>query len=152
MHFVRTHESTEIKFRPGYMKTDFNEAWSKTTESSRDHAGSAGVTIRTLNEGNYTKTAMAKYKKIYCEQNGKEAKDKFMEWPGSYECHVVLLGVTKWVAVRKVRKIVNHHVKEVTERRTYKSRPKTPLKGSTLYAVGKFMVSFDGREYDPLEH
>lgn len=152
MHFVVTHEEREIKFRPGYMKTDFNEAWSKTTEASRDHAGSAGVTIRTLNDGNYTKTAVAKYNKLYCEQNGKDAPDRFMEYPGSYECHAVLLGVIKWVAVRKVRKIVNHHVKEVTERRTYKSRPKTPLKGSTLYAIGRFRLSYDGREYDPLEH
>lgn len=152
MHFVVTHEAREIKFRPGYMKTDFNEAWSKTTEASRDHAGSAGVTIRTLNEGNFTKTAVAKYAKLYRDRDGKDAQDKFMNWPGSYECHAVLLGVIKWVAVRKVRKIVNHHVKEVTERRTYKSRPKTPLKGSTLYAVGRFMLSYDGREYDPLEH
>lgn len=152
MHFVVTHEAREIKFRPGYMKTDFNEAWSKTTEASRDHAGSAGVTIRTLNEGNFTKTAVAKYAKLYRDRDGKDATDRFMECPRSYECHAVLLGVIKWVAVRKVRKIVNHHVKEVTERRTYKSRPKTPLKGSTLYAVGRFMLSYDGREYDPLEH
>lgn len=152
MHFVVTHEAREIKFRPGYMNTDFKEAWSKTTECSRDGAGHAGVTIRTLNEGNFTKTAVAKYAKLYRDRDGKDAPDKFMNWPGSYECHAVLLGVIKWVAVRKVRKIVNHHVKEVTERRTYKSRPKTPLKGSTLYAVGRFMLSYDGREYDPLEH
>lgn len=152
MHFVRTHESYEVKFRPGYMKTDFETLWRKSTEFSRDRAGSAGITIRALNEDNYTKTAMAKYTKLYCDHDGKDAPDRFMECPGSYECHVVLLGITQWVAIRKVRMIVNHHSKEVLERRAYKSRPKNPLKGSTLYAVGKFRVSCDGREYDPLEH
>lgn len=152
MHYSTSHETQEIAFRPGYLSTDFEQQWMKTTEFTRDHAGSQGIKVRSLTEGNYTKAMDAKYRKLYMDDKAKDVPDRFMEWPGQYECHAVMLGIVKWMAIRKVKKVVDHHIKEVAERRYYKSRPKTPLKGSTLYAIGKFRVSYDGREYDPLEH
>jgi hypothetical protein len=109
-----------------------------------------------LNDGNYTKAAASKYEKTYRDKwdgtKTTEVKDRFMELPGSYNCHAVLVGIVGWRAVRKVRKVVNHHITEVEETKDYKSRPKTPLKGSTLYALGRFYVSYDARDYDPVEH
>jgi hypothetical protein len=51
-----------------------------------------------------------------------------------------------------VRKVVNHHIKEVTESRTYKTKPTKGLKGSVIYAIGEYVICYDGRDYDPMEH
>lgn len=147
-HYVNCHELYRIKFRPGYAVTDFREWWRQQIPCRRDGC-SSNASVRILNDGNLTKAAESKYAKTY---GGDKPKDNFMNWPGSYECHAVLVGIVGWRAVRKVKRIVNHHVKEVEETKDYKSRPKTPLKGSTLYALGRFRVSYDARDYDPMEH
>ena len=132
------------------MSTDFAAWWQRQTPCRRDGCTSR-PSLRSLNDGNYTKATESKYKKLYVD--GKvDAKDRFMEWPGSYECHAVFLGIVGWRAVRKVRKVVDHHIQEVEEFKDYKTKPKSPLKGSVLYALGNFRVSYDARDYDPLEH
>ena len=154
-HYVNCHELYKVKFRPGYTQTDFANWWQKQTPCRRDGC-TCSPSVRVLNDGNYTKAAAAKYEKTYRDKwdgtKTTEVKDRFMEWPGSYGCHAVLVGIVGWRAVRKVRKVVNHHITEVEETKDYKSRPKTPLKGSTLYALGRFFVSYDARDYDPYEH
>ncbi len=154
-HYVNCHELYKVKFRPGYTQTDFAHWWQKQTPSRRDGC-TCCPSVKVLNDGNYTKAAATKYEKLYMNKykNGKRiaAQDDFMEWPGSYNCHAVLVGIVGWRAVRKVRKVVNHHITEVEETKDYKSRPKSPLKGATLYALGKFYVSYNARDYDPLEH
>ena len=154
-HYVNCHELHKVKFRPGYTQTDFARWWQKQTPCRRDGCTSS-PSVRVLNDGNYTKAAMAKYDKTYVDtyKNGtrKDAPDQFMECPPSYGCRAVLVGIVGWRAVRKVRRVVDHHITEVEETKDYKSRPKTPLKGSTLYALGRFFVSYDARIYDPCEH
>ena len=154
-HYVNCHELHKVKFRPGYTKNDFAHWWQKQTPCHRDGC-TCCPSVRVLNDGNYTKAARAKYDKTYVDtyKNGtcKDAPDQFMECPPSYGCHAVLVGIVGWRAVRKVRRVVDHHITEVEETKDYKSRPKTPLKGSTLYALGRFFVSYDARIYDPCEH
>ena len=154
-HYVNCHELYKVKFRPGYTQTDFANWGQKQTPCRRDGC-TCSPSVRVLNDGNYTKAAESKYEKTYRDKwdgtKTTEVKDRFMEWPGSYGCHAVLVGIVGWRAVRKVRKVVNHHITEVEETKDYKSRPKTPLKGSTLYALGRFFVSYDARDYDPYEH
>lgn len=154
-HYVNCHELHKVKFRPGYTKTDFTHWWQKQTPCRRDGC-TCCPSVRVLNDGNYTKAARAKYDKTYVDtyKNGtrKDAPDQFMECPPSYGCRAVLVGIVGWRAVRKVRRVVDHHITEVEETKDYKSRPKTPLKGSTLYALGRFFVSYDARIYDPMEH
>lgn len=154
-HYGCSHEEYTVKFRPGYMSTDFAAWWQRQTPCRRDGCTSR-PSVRSMNDGNYTKAMESKYNKLYVDRyvNGKtiKAKDEFMEWPGSYECHAVCLGIVGWRAVRKVKKVVDHHIKEVEEFKDYKTKPKSPLKGSTLYALGIFRVSYDARDYDPMEH
>jgi len=154
-HYGNCHELYKVKFRPGYPQTDFAHWWQKQTPCRRDGC-TCCPSVRVLNDGNYTKAAASKYEKTYRDKwdgtKTTEVKDRFMELPGSYNCHAVLVGIVGWRAVRKVRKVVNHHITEVEETKDYKSRPKTPLKGSTLYALGRFYVSYDARDYDPVEH
>ena len=150
-HYMNCHEEYTVKFRPGYVATDFAAWWQRQTPCRRDGCTSR-PSIRTLNEGNYTKAMDAKYVKAYVETSKHKPSDDFMEWPGDYNCHAVLLGIVGWRAVRKVRKVVTHHIQEVEETKDYKTKPKAPLKGSTLYALGEFRVSYDARDYDPMEH
>ena len=154
-HYVNCHELYKVKFRPGCTKNDFAHWWQKQTPCRRDGC-TCCPSVRVLNDGNYTKAAKAKYDKTYVDtyKNGtrKDAPDQFMECPPSYGCRAVLVGIVGWRAVRKVRRVVDHHITEVEETKDYKSRPKTPLKGSTLYALGRFFVSYDARIYDPCEH
>ena len=70
----------------------------------------------------------------------------------SYTCRVYDCGVVAWESVRTVRKIVNHHVQNVEESRTYKSKPTTGLKGGRIRAVHDYCISFDGRCYEQGEH
>ena len=135
--------------RPGYIKTDFDAWWRKQKACYRD--GCSKTNVRVFHDGNWSQTVEKRFDKLYRNKKNTDAYD-FLEYPNSYECNAVLVGITGWVAVRKVKRIVNHHVQEVEETKTYKTKPKTPLKGSTLYAVGKFILSFDARCYDPLEH
>jgi hypothetical protein len=34
----------------------------------------------------------------------------------------------------------------------YKTKPTKGLKGGTIYAIGKYIMSYDARDYDPMEH
>ena len=86
---------------------------------------------------------------------GKTAEKKygdFLSYPDSYCCHAVLVGVVGWRSERRVRKVVDHHIKEVIESRTYKTKPTKGLKGSVIYAIGEYVICYDGRDYDPMEH
>lgn len=153
-HHICYHEQHTVRFRPGYAQSDLSAWWRQQTPAKRD-----GCTdypeLRILNDGAISKAALSKYDKTYRDgaiASGKDAPDQFMELIPQYKCHAVLLGIKGWRAVRRVRKVVNHHIREVEETKDYKTRPKTPLKGSTLYALGVFCLSYDARDYDPMEH
>lgn len=147
-HYVNCFEDYKVAFRPGYMKTDFEKWWGRQKPCHRD--GCSRVVLRSFNDKNWNETVEKRFNKAY-SKNNKDNYD-FLEFPDSYTCNGVLIGIVGWRAVRKVRKVVNHHIQEVEETKDYKTRPKTPLKGSTLYAVGKFVISYDARCYDPMEH
>lgn len=147
-HYVNCFEDHKVAFRPGYMKTDFDKWWSRQKACHRD--GCSRVVLRSFNDKNWSETVEKRFVKAYSKKNPDNYD--FLEFPDSYTCNGVLIGIVGWRAVRKVRKVVNHHIQEVEETKDYKTRPKTPLKGSTLYAVGKFVISYDARCYDPMEH
>ena len=145
MHYIIEHESHTVKFRPGYPETDFKNWWRNQQPCWRD--GCSSVSVKVKSTENLTDARLKRYW-------AKERKnpDAFLECPDKYECKAVLIGIVGWCSERKVRKVVNHHIQEVVERKNYKTRPSKGLKGSTIYAIGKYVCSYDGRDYDPWEH
>lgn len=143
-HYIN-RESHTVKFIPGSVTTGFREWWSKQIPCTRDGCRSVNVKIDSdqpltkLREDRFFKTCDKKYA-------------DFLDYPGSYTCNAVLIGIVGWRAERKVRKVVDHHIREVIESKTYKTKPTKGLKGSTIYAIGKFAMCYDARDYDPMEH
>ena len=146
-HYGMICEAHNVKFRPGYPETDFKTWWSKQQPCYRDHCSE--VSVRVKSTENLTKTRWDRWER----QNNKKC-DPFLEYGQviSYKCHALLVGIVGWRSVRKVRKVVNHHIQEVEESRDYKTKPTKGLKGATLYAIGRYVITYDARDYDPLEH
>ena len=117
------------------------------TPYKRDHSGCQGITVKVDSTDNLTKLRRDRFYKTAEKKYG-----NFLSYPDSYCCHAVLVGVVGWRSERRVRKVVDHHIKEVTESRTYKTKPTKGLKGSAIYAIGEYVICYDGRDYDPLEH
>ena len=143
-HYIN-RETHQVKFRPGYAWTDFKEWWSRQTPATRD--GCRTVNVKTDSEQTLTKVRQDRFFKTCDKKYG-----QFLDYPGSYTCNAVLIGIVGWCSERKVRKVVDHHIREVIERKTYKTKPTKGLKGSTIYAIGKFAMCYDARDYDPMEH
>ena len=146
-HYISAKEVYKVKFRPGYEKTDFENWWMTQTPFVRDHSGCQGITVKVDSTDNLTKLRRDRFYKTAEKKYG-----DFLGYPGSYCCHAVLVGIVGWRSERRVRKVVDHHIKEVTECRTYKTKPTKGLKGSVIYAIGEYVICYDGRDYDPLEH
>ena len=72
--------------------------------------------------------------------------------PNSYCVNAYDCGIKGYEAVRIVTRIVNHKRTKVQEVKEYKSKPTRVLKGATLREVHTFIVDYDYRDYDPLEH
>ncbi|GEM_PF-3290109 len=142
MHYGITRENHDVLSRPGYYTEDFRAYWQSQTPCERD--GCSSVSVETWSDKKLTQTRWKRFSK---------AKNPFLdESTPSYTCHAVMAGVLGWVVTRKVRKVVDHHIQEVLERKSYKSRPKHIVKGGTLFAECRYVCSYDAREYDPLEH
>lgn len=132
MHYFRTFQQITC--------SDFNAFWRETVPYRQDGCGSGYF----VNGTNYNKATPKSIEAAHkCES---------LRYPDKYRCLVYDCGVTGWEVSRKVRKIVRHHIKEVVERRTYKSRPKHILKGGTLKATHYYVFSYDARCYDRYEH
>jgi hypothetical protein len=146
-HYVSAKEVYKIKFRPGYAETDFKNWWMRQIPYTRDHSGSDGITVKVDSTDNLTKLRRDRFYKTVDKKYG-----DFLSYPDSYCCNAVLVGIVGWRSERRVRKVVDHHIKEVTECRTYKTKPTKGLKESVIYAIGEYVICYDGRDYDPLEH
>ena len=143
-HYLCEREYYNVKFRSGYAEQDFRTWWSRQTPCHRDGCTTAYVKVHSTDT--LTKVRLERYRKA--------KPDPFLDCENvrSYTCNAVLIGIIGWCSERKVRKVVNHHIQEVTETRTYKTKPTKGLKGSTISAIGKFVISYDARDYDPYEH
>lgn len=143
-HYINREEHT-VKFIPGSVTTGFREWWGKQIPCTRD--GCRSVNVRIDSDQPLTKLREERFFKT-CDKKYAD----FLDYPDSYTCNAVLIGIVGWRAERKVRKVVDHHIQEVIESKTYKTKPTKGLKGSTIYAIGKFAMCYDARDYDPMEH
>jgi hypothetical protein len=146
-HYISSQEVYKVKFRPGYERKDFETWWMSKTPYQRDHSGCQGIYVKVDSTENLTKLRRDRFYK-----NAQKKYGSFLSYPDSYCCNAVLVGIVGWRSERRVRKVVDHHIKEVIECRNYKTKPTKGLKGSTIYAVGEFVIVYDGRDYDPYEH
>lgn len=122
---------------------DFRTFWSNTVPYRQD--GCCSVTVLNRNYEKVTKASLNK-------QKPKIENCEALKYVNKWSCVAWDCGVIGWVVTRKVNKIVNHHVKEITERKTYKTKPKHILKGGRLESLHQYVISYDGRCYDRLEH
>lgn len=132
MHYYRTFQQVTC--------SDFNEFWKSTVPYRQDGTGN-GQRVNGYNSKKYSKKFLAEARK--CEA---------LRYPGKWQCLYYDCGIVGYEVHRKVNRVVNHHIKEVTEIKHYKSKPKHILKGGTLHETHYYVFSYDGRCYDPYEH
>ena len=120
--------------------SDFNNFWKGTTAYRRD--GCESIRIIPFHSGNCTETVIKRF--------WKKMEDR--ECPKSYSVNAYDLGITGYEAVRSVSRIVDHKRTVVEERKEYKSKPKRILKGARLKEVHQYILDYDFRDYDPMEH
>lgn len=126
---------------------DFNEWWKIQEPCERDGAGYGQIQSISSYLNNPKLSCNDKVnKRAYAKALAKRLI------PGKYQTLVIDCGISGWCCERKVTRVIDHHRKEVTERRYYKTRPKTALKGGRIRAIHSYIYSYDAREYDPLEH
>ena len=144
-HYIINNHVQTLKFNPQRPTYCFEEWWRAQEACHRDGCRTTQLRIDSCEnltparEQRFFKTAKKKY-------------GDFLEYPAGYTCNAVMMGIVGWCCERKVKRIVNHHVKEVIERKMYKTKPTKGLKGGTIYAIGKYIMSYDARDYDPMEH
>lgn len=142
MHYGVTREVHNVLVRPGCFIEDFKAYWRKQVPYERD--GCCSVSVQVDSTDKLTNTRWNRF----C----KKPNPFIDEWAPSYTCHAVAAGILGWCVQRRVRHIVNHHVEEALETKSYKTRPKHIIKDGTLYAECRYVCTFDARDYDPLEH
>lgn len=119
---------------------DFRKFWHGTKAYNRD--GCSGIYIIPFHSGNCTDTVI--------KQFFKKKEDRCD--PNSYCVNAYDCGIKSYEAVRIVSKIVNHKRTQIEEVHKYKTKPKRLLKGGKLREVHTYIVDYDYRDYDPLEH
>ncbi len=144
-HYINTHEVRMLKFNPVRPTYCFDEWWRTQEACHRD--GCRTTQLRIDSCETLTKVREERFRKTMKKKYG-----DFLEYPSSYTCNAVMMGIVGWCCERKVKRIIDHHVREVIERKTYKTKPTKGLKGGTIYAIGKYIMSYDARDYDPMEH
>ena len=120
--------------------TDFRKFWHETTAYNRD--GCTGIYIIPFHHGNCTDSVI---KRFYRQKENREDPKSYCV--NSYDC-----GIKGYEAVRVVSRIINHKRTQVQEVKEYKSKPKRILKGAKLHEVHTYILDYDYRAYDPLEH
>lgn len=139
MHYYHCNKTVET--------TDFNLWWRHQEPCVRDGASLGKIQSIATYLGN---SKLSTNQKVNQRAFSKALSMRLV--PSKYETLVVDCGIVKWCCERQVSRIINHHRTTVTERKYYKTRPKTTLKGGVIKAVHLYIYSFDAREYDPLEH
>ena len=129
---------------------DFKSYWLKTTPAQRDGCTSVKVVSSDYASEKATATRTnALMKKI--QKNVKGVYDDF-DCPPSYTCVALDVGITGYKIVQVKNKIVNHKRQAVQIVKEYKSKPSHIPAGAKLVEMHQYIISFDGRCYDPMEH
>ncbi len=118
---------------------DFNSWWKSQTPVVRDGCSREAKIIREYADKNATERARKRIEKI-------------VEDAGSYKCIAWDVGVDHYAIIVRKRKIVNHKIREVADTRVYKKKPSRIPKNGTLVEMHEYIISYDARCYDPLEH
>lgn len=127
-----------VPFVCGY---DFEKSWRKTLACTRDGCSTVNVK-RVFSDKKFSESLLKRFCKKY--EDREDAK--------SYCCNAYDIGIVGWVIKVKKNRIVNHKRVEVVEEHEYKTKPKRILKGGSLVELHKYIIDYDGRCYDPLEH
>ena len=120
--------------------SDFRKFWHGTVAYNRD--GCSSIYIIPFHKGKCTDSVIKRFFKQ------KENRSD----PNSYCVNAYDCGIKGYEAVRVVSRIVNHKRTKVQEVKEYKSKPARVLKGVSLREIHTFIVDYDYRDYDPLEH
>jgi hypothetical protein len=129
---------------------DFKSYWQRTTPAVRD-----GCTSVIMMYSDYaSEKATASRESAIMKKIEKNVKDKYekLHCPPSYTCVALDIGITGYRIVQKKNKIINHKRQEVEIAKDYKSKPAHIPAGGRLVEMHKYIISFDGRCYDPREH
>ena len=128
----------------------FAEFWAHTRACDRDGCNTVHAHTTKYSDMKSTEARTA----AFIKEAKKNVKGKYdlLDTPNSYTVEAYDVGITQYQVRQKKNKIVNHKRTEVTICKEYKSKPAHIPAGAWLVEMHQYVISYDGRCYDPLEH
>lgn len=142
MHYRKCFRSIEAPY-------DFKSFWRQQIPSYRD-----GCDCIQINRTDYSKKRATQKRLDTFLNTATKHKDVYegLHSPDSYTVVAYDIGITGYAVVQRKTKNINHKRTEVEVVKNYKSKPSAIPTGSKILEIHRYVISYDGRDYDPLEH